>query len=323
MAAMTEHADIFKTSPMRLASRASQLAMAQAQMVCAALAPTAVTVRPVTTSGDRILDRPLIEAGGKGLFIKELERSLLAGEADLAVHSMKDMEAHFAPHTEIGAVLAREDRRDALIGDYQSIDDLPESAVVGTASVRRAAILLHHRPDLEIKLIRGNINRRLSLLANGEFDAIVLAVAGIKRLGLDVPFSPIDPAIMPSAVAQGALAVQIRAPFDDRSEAVKHLVSALTCPDSLAEVTAERALLSFLDGSCQTPICASARLTRSTKSVRSDNENRLCLDGMILSLDGRVAHRLQLDAPVDDAVALGETVGAHLLEMAGGRGFLA
>jgi hydroxymethylbilane synthase len=236
------------------------------------------------------------------------------------VHSMKDMEAHFAPHTEIGAVLAREDRRDALIGDYQSIDDLPESAVVGTASVRRAAILLHHRPDLEIKLIRGNINRRLSLLANGEFDAIVLAVAGIKRLGLDVPFSPIDPAIMPSAVAQGALAVQIRTPFDDRSEAVKHLVSALTCADSLAEVTAERALLAFLDGSCQTPICASAKLTRS---ARSDNENRLCLDGMLLSLDGRVAHRLQLDAPVDDAVALGETVGAQLLEMAGGRGFLA
>ena len=317
---MTEHADIFKNSPMRLASRASQLAMAQAEMVCAALAPTAVTVRPVTTSGDRILDRPLIEAGGKGLFIKELERSLLAGEADLAVHSMKDMEAHFAPHTEIGAVLAREDRRDALIGDFQSIDDLPEAAVVGTASVRRAAILLHHRPDLEIKLIRGNINRRLSLLANGEFDAIVLAVAGIKRLGLDVPFSPIDPVIMPSAVAQGALAVQIRTPFDDRSEAVKHLVAELTCADSLAEVTAERALLAFLDGSCQTPICASAKLIRS---AGSDNENRLSLDGMILSLDGRVVHRLQLDAPVDDAVALGETVGAQLLEMAGGRGFLA
>ena len=317
---MTDHVDIFKNSPMRLASRASQLAMAQAEMVCAALAPTTVTVRPVTTSGDRILDRPLIEAGGKGLFIKELERSLLAGEADLAVHSMKDMEAHFAPHTEIGAVLAREDRRDALIGDYQSIEDLPEAAVVGTASVRRAAILLHHRPDLEIKLIRGNINRRLSLLANGEFDAIVLAVAGIKRLGLDVPFSPIDPAIMPSAAAQGALAVQIRTPFDDRSDAVKHLVSTLTCADSLAEVTAERALLAFLDGSCQTPICASARLARS---ARSDNENRLNLDGMILSLDGRVAHRLQLDAPVDDAVALGETVGAQLLEMAGGRGFLA
>jgi hydroxymethylbilane synthase len=320
MTAMTDHADIFENKPMRLASRASQLAMKQAEMVCAALAPIAVTVRPVTTSGDRILDRPLVKAGGKGLFIKELERSLLAGEADIAVHSMKDMEAHFAPDTEIGAVLTREDRRDALIGDYQSLDDLPEAAVVGTASVRRGAILLHHRPDLEIKLIRGNINRRLSLLANGDFDTIVLAVAGIKRLGLNVPFSPIDPAIMPSAVAQGALAVQIRTPFDDRSHLVKHLISALTCADSLAEVTAERAFLTFLDGSCQTPICASARLVRSAKS---DSENRLYLDGMILSPDGRAAHRLQLDAPVDDAVALGETVGAQLLDMAGGRRFLA
>jgi hydroxymethylbilane synthase len=271
-------------------------------------------VRPVTTSGDRILDRPLVEAGGKGLFIKELERSLLGGEADLAVHSMKDMEAHFAPHTEIGAVLAREDRRDALVGAYQSLDELPKAACVGTASVRRAAILLHHRPDLQIKLIRGNINRRLGLLEHGEFDAIILAVAGIKRLGLDVAYSPIDPAIMPSAVAQGALAVQIRTPFDDRSAAVKDVVSALTCPKTLAEVTAERALLAYLDGSCQTPIAASARL---------HDDQMLELDGMILSTDGQAAHRMQMGAPVGDAEALGKAVGAKLLEMAGGRGFLA
>jgi len=279
---MTYQADIFDAAPLRLASRASQLAMAQAEMVCAALAPTAVTVRPVTTSGDRILDRPLVEAGGKGLFIKELERSLLGGEADLAVHSMKDMEAHFAPHTEIGAVLAREDRRDALVGAYQSLDELPKAACVGTASVRRAAILLHHRPDLRIKLIRGNINRRLSLLEHGEFDAIILAVAGIKRLGLDVAYSPIDPAIMPSAVAQGALAIQIAAAHTPRALAVKNLVSTLTCPTALVEVTAERALLSFLDGSCQTPISASAVL---------DATGHVTLDGMILRPDGSAAHR--------------------------------
>ena len=314
MAPMTYHADIFDAAPLRLASRASQLAMAQAEMVCAALAPTAVTVRPVTTSGDRILDRPLVEAGGKGLFIKELERSLLGGEADLAVHSMKDMEAHFAPHSEIGAVLAREDRRDTLVGAYRSLDELPKAACVGTASVRRAAILLHHRPDLQIKLIRGNINRRLGLLEHGEFDAIILAVAGIKRLGLDVAYSPIDPAIMPSAVAQGALVVQIRTPFDDRSAAVKDVVSELTCPKTLAEVTAERALLADLDGSCRSPIAASARL--------NDNQ-MLTLDGMILSTDGQAAHRMQMDAPVSDAEALGKAVGAKLLEMAGGRGFLA
>jgi len=314
MATMTYREDTFDAAPLRLASRASQLALAQAEMVCVALAPTAVTVRPVTTSGDRILDRPLVEAGGKGLFIKELERSLLGGEADLAVHSMKDMEAHFAPHTEIGAVLAREDRRDALVGAYQSLDELPKGACVGTASVRRAAILLHHRSDLQIKLIRGNINRRLALLEHGEFDAIILAVAGIKRLGLDVTYSPIDLAIMPSAVAQGALAVQIRTPFDDRSAVVKDVVSALTCPKSLAEVTAERALLAYLDGSCQTPIAASARL---------NVDQVLELDGMILSPDGQAAHRTQMFGPVGDAEAIGKAVGAKLLETAGGRGFLA
>ena len=314
MATMTYQADIFDAAPLRLASRASQLAMAQAEVVCAALAPTAVTVQPVTTSGDCFLDRPLVEAGGKGLFIKELEWSLLGGEADIAVHSMKDMEARLAPHTEIGAVLAREDRRDAIVGVHRSFDELPKAACVGTASVRRAAILLHHRPDLQIKLIRGNINRRLGLLEHGEFDAIILAVAGIKRLGLDVAYSPIDPAIMPSAVAQGALAVQIRTPFDDRSAAVKDLVLALTCPKTLAEVTAERALLAYLDGSCQTPIAASARL---------NDDQVLALDGMILSTDGQAAHRMQMDAPIGDAEALGKAVGAKLLEVAGGRSFLA
>ena len=311
---MSDHASIFDAAPLRLVSRASELAMAQAKTVCAALAPTAVTVRPITTSGDRILDRPLVDAGGKGLFIKELERSLLGGEADLAVHSMKDMEAHFAPFTEIGAVLAREDRCDALVGAYQSLDELPHAARVGTASVRRAAILLHHRPDLQIKLIRGNINRRLSLLEMGEFDAIILAVAGIKRLGLDVAHSPIDQAIMPSAVAQGALAVQIRTPFDERSAVVKDVVSELSCFQSLTEVTAERALLAYLDGSCQTPIAASARL---------HGNHLLTLDGMILSKDGQAAHRFEMEAPAGDAEALGKAVGVRLLEMAGGRDFLA
>ena len=311
---MIDHATIFDIVPLRLVSRASQLAMVQAETVCAALAPTAVAVRPVTTTGDRILDRPLVDAGGKGLFIKELERSLLSGEADLAVHSMKDMEVHFAPFTEIGAVLAREDRCDALVGAYQSLDELPYAARVGTASVRRAAILLHHRPDLQIKLIRGNINRRLSLLETDKFDAIILAVAGIKRLGLDIAYSPIDQAIMPSAAAQGALAAQIRTPFDERSAAVKDVVSELGCSQSLIEVTAERALLAYLDGSCQTPIAASARL---------HGNHLLTPDGMILSKDGRAAYRFEMKAPAADAEALGKAVGIKLLEMAGGRDFLA
>lgn len=304
----------FDAEPLRLASRASQLAMVQAEMVCAALKPAAVTVRPVTTKGDRILDRPLIEAGGKGLFIKELERSILAGVSDAAVHSMKDMETFFAPGTEIGAVLTREDRRDALVGPYRSLDDLPKGARIGTASVRRAAILLSYRPDLQIQLIRGNLNRRLGLLAAGDYDALILAVAGIKRLGVEIDYTPIAAEIMPSAVAQGALAVQIAAPDTPRAVAVKALVGGLTCPKALVEVTAERALLSFLDGSCQTPISASAVL---------DEAGQVTLDGMILRPDGSAAHRRQICAPADQAERLGAELGAELLGLAGGRAFLA
>jgi len=304
----------FDAEPLRLASRASQLAMVQAEMVCAALKPADVTVRPVTTKGDRILDRPLIEAGGKGLFIKELERSILAGVSDAAVHSMKDMETFFAPGTEIGAVLTREDRRDALVGPYRSLDDLPKGARIGTASVRRAAILLNYRPDLQIQLIRGNLNRRLGLLAAGDYDALILAVAGIKRLGVEIDYTPIAAEIMPSAVAQGALAVQIAAPDTPRAVAVKALVGGLTCPKALVEVTAERALLSFLDGSCQTPISASAVL---------DEAGQVTLDGMILRPDGSAAHRRQICAPADQAERLGAELGAELLGLAGGRAFLA
>ena len=303
----------FDSEPIKLASRASQLAMVQAKMVCSALQPAAVEVRPVTTQGDRILDRPLIEAGGKGLFIKELERSILSGESDAAVHSMKDMETHFAPNTEIGAVLVREDRRDALVGPYRSLDDLPKGARIGTASVRRSAILLNYRPDLKINLIRGNLNRRLDLLAAGNYDAIILAVAGIKRLGVDIDFAPIEAELMPSAVGQGAVAVQIAVPETERASAVKRLVGGLTCPKALAEVTAERALLEFLDGSCQTPISASATL---------DNKGYLTLDGMILRPDGSESYRQQMRAPSDQASTLGSALGAELLGLAGGRDFL-
>ena len=311
---MTADVSFFDSAPMRIASRASQLAMVQTEMVCATLQPVATVVRPVTTQGDRILDRPLVEAGGKGLFIKELERSILADEADAAVHSMKDMETRFAPGTEIGAVLAREDRRDALVGRYKSLDALPKGAVVGTASVRRAAILLNYRPDLQIRLVRGNVNRRLSLLEAGEYDALILAVAGLKRLGLAIDHVPIDPEIMPAAVAQGALAIQIAAPKNDRARAVKAVVATLTCPATLAEVTAERALLAYLDGSCQTPISASAVL---------DSSAQLTLDGMILRPDGSAAHRRQMRAPADSAAQLGAALGEELLAMAGGRDFLA
>jgi len=314
LGAMTTAPDIFANAPLVLASRASALAMAQSEIVRDGLAPLNTEIRGMTTRGDRILDRSLADAGGKGLFVKELERRLLDGECDAAVHSMKDMETVFAEGTRIVAVLPREDRRDALVGCYESLDALPHGAVVGTASVRRKAILLKRRPDLRIELLRGNVNTRLAALAEGRYDAIILAMAGLRRLGLDVDHVPIDPSVMPPAAAQGAIAIQVRSGDDARSRAVAAACAALNCADSAAEVTAERALLGHLDGSCHTPIAASAHM---------GDDGRLSISAMILSPDGSAAHSGDAAAPADAAERLGRDLAAELLEAAGGRDFLA
>ena len=311
---MTQYSNIFNQQPMILASRASSLAIAQVQIVADRLAPMPVDLLKLTTSGDRILDRSLADAGGKGLFIKELESSLLRGDADAAVHSMKDMEASFASGTCVAAVLPREDRRDALVGPFSSLADLPQGAVIGTSSVRRRALLLHHRPDLEIRLLRGNVNTRIAAMREGRFDAIILAMAGLRRLGLDVPHSAISPDIMLPSAGQGALAIQARNADDSRSQAVIDAAATIGCAATTTEVTAERALLGRLDGSCHTPIAASATL---------QPDGRLHLDGMILSTDGSNAFRDSLTGVASDAVQIGVALADQLLGAAGGRDFLA
>ena len=311
---MTQYSNIFNQQPMILASRASSLAIAQVQIVADKLAPMPVDLLKLTTSGDRILDRSLADAGGKGLFIKELESSLLRGDADAAVHSMKDMEASFASGTCVAAVLPREDRRDALVGPFSSLADLPQGAVIGTSSVRRRALLLHHRPDLEIRLLRGNVNTRIAAMHEGRFDAIILAMAGLRRLGLDVPHSAISPDIMLPSAGQGALAIQARNADDSRSQAVIDAAATIGCAATTTEVTAERALLGRLDGSCHTPIAASATL---------QPDGRLHLDGMILSTDGSNAFRDSLTGVASDAVQIGVALADQLLGAAGGRDFLA
>ena len=311
---MTQYSNIFNQQPMILASRASSLAIAQVQIVADKLAPMPVDLLKLTTSGDRILDRSLADAGGKGLFIKELESSLLRGDADAAVHSMKDMEASFASGTCVAAVLPREDRRDALVGPFSSLADLPQGAVIGTSSVRRRALLLHHRPDLEIRLLRGNVNTRIAAMREGRFDAIILAMAGLRRLGLDVPHSAISPDIMLPSAGQGALAIQARNADDSRSQAVIDAAATIGCAATTTEVTAERALLGRLDGSCHTPIAASATL---------QPDGRLHLDGMILSTDGGNAFRDSLTGVASDAVQIGVALADQLLGAAGGRDFLA
>ena len=311
---MTQYSNIFNQQPMILASRASSLAIAQVQIVADKLAPMPVDLLKLATSGDRILDRSLADAGGKGLFIKELESSLLRGDADAAVHSMKDMEASFASGTCVAAVLPREDRRDALVGPFSSLADLPQGAVIGTSSVRRRALLLHHRPDLDIRLLRGNVNTRIAAMREGRFDAIILAMAGLRRLGLDVPHSAISPDIMLPSAGQGALAIQARNADDSRSKAVIEAAATIGCAAATTEVTAERALLGRLDGSCHTPIAASATL---------QPDGRLHLDGMILSTDGSNAFRDSLTGVASDAVQIGVALADQLLGAAGGRDFLA
>ena len=303
-----------QTQPaLRLASRASPLALAQTEQVRSLLAPETSEIVTLSTTGDEVLDRPLVEVGGKGVFIKTLEKALLDGRADIAVHSAKDMEAEFAHGTRIAAFLPREDMRDALVGSYSSIAELPLNAVIGTASVRRKALLLHLRPDLEIKLLRGNINSRLERLAAGEFDAILLAVAGLKRLHLDVKYTPLAVDEMPPAAAQGALALQMLSDHPDKQR-ITRLCDGLNCQDTSDCVSAERAALAYLDGSCQTPLSAYARLA---------DEKTLHLQVSVLSIDGRQKFNSSGTAPRAQGAQLGERLAQELLDKCGGRAFLA
>jgi hydroxymethylbilane synthase len=275
------------TAKLRIGTRGSPLARVQTALVCRALqeahpelaSPGALKVVAIRTTGDRVLDRPLAELGGKGLFCKEIEAALLAGRIDLAVHSMKDLPTWLPKGLVIGAVLAREDPRDVLIARAPTtIADLPEAAVIGTASVRRRAQLLARRPDLRVVNFRGNVETRLRKLAAGEVDATLLALAGLTRLGIAPAGAVIlGPEVMLPAVGQGAIGVECRT--DD--EGARALLAAIDDPASSACLRAERALLAALDGSCHTPIAgyaefAGGRLTLRALIARPDGSESLC-----------------------------------------------
>jgi len=255
-------------STLRIGTRGSRLARAQADMAAAALAASGVAceVVPIKTTGDRILDRPLADAGGKGLFTKELEEALLADRIDVAVHSMKDVPAFLPAGLAIAAVLPREDPSDVLIGTH-SLAGLPKGARIGTSSVRRKAQLLRARPDIDCILVRGNVETRLAKLESGAMEAIILALAGLKRLGLaDRASCILSPEEWLPSLGQGAIGIEIRegderaaaavAPLDDRKTAI-----ALAC---------ERAFQAALDGSCRTPIAGLAKLDGETLSFRGE-----------------------------------------------------
>ena len=301
------------TVPMVLASRKSKLAMAQTEEVRRSILPIPAEILGLSTTGDEVLDRPLVDVGGKGVFIKTLEAALLDGRADAAVHSLKDMETHIALGTEIAAVLPREDRGDALVGPYRTIDELPLGARIGTASVRRAAYLRHHRPDLEIALLRGNVNSRIARLAEGEFAAIILAMAGLNRLELDCDYHRLDETIMPTAAAQGVIAVQIKS-SGSRADAVRACLASAHCAETADCITAERAVLAALDGSCRTPISAMADL---------DAAGRLSLSAAVLSADGQQKFAADAEGSREQAQQIGTELGQRLLQMCGGKAFLA
>jgi hydroxymethylbilane synthase len=258
------------TRILRLGSRASKLARAQVECVRVLLEREGISCQPVyiSTSGDRILDRPLAEIGGKGLFTKELEVALLGGEIDLAVHSMKDVPAPLPPGTTIGAVLAREDARDAFVATKApSLDLLPSGTKFGTSSVRRVAQIRRARPDLEILPLRGNVDTRLAKLDGGSLDAIILAYAGLKRIGLQHRATSLMPlANWLPALSQGIIGIQIR---DDDEEVAKALTPLNDKATAIA-ISCERAFQLALDGSCRSPIAGHATFSGGCLSFRGE-----------------------------------------------------
>ncbi len=268
-------------------------------------APGMVELDVIRTTGDRVQNRLLAEIGGKGLFTKEIEEALIGRRIDLAVHSLKDMETALPPGLVIACVLPRDDPRDALVSrNGGGLAALPRGAKIGTASLRRRAQLLRHRADLDIVPIRGNVDTRLAKLAAGEVDALVVALSGLQRLGKMGAVSEIIPVeIMLPAVGQGALAIETRA---DDAEA-RGLLALLCDAASATCVTAERAMLAALDGSCRTPIGGLATL----------DVDRLRLRAVLLSSDGGAERRAEGIGPASEPEALGREIGARLRHDAG------
>ncbi len=295
--------------PLRIGTRGSPMALYQAGLVrdrlCTAHPGLAAELVVIRTTGDRVQTRLLAEIGGKGLFTKEIEEALFDRRIDLAVHSLKDMETVLPAGLEIGAVLARDDPRDALISrSGGGLADLPRGARIGTASLRRRAQLLRWRGDLDVLPIRGNVDTRLGKLAAGEFDALVLALCGLERLGkAEVASEILAPELMLPAVGQGALAIECRA----GDPGLQQLLAPLDDPASAACVAAERAMLAALDGSCRTPIAGLATITG----------DRLSLDALLLAPDGSAERRDHIAGAIGDAVALGDELGARLRRGAG------
>lgn len=289
-----------------IGTRGSPLALAQANETAARLSAALgwpverFPLDVIRTSGDMIQDRALSEAGGKGLFTKEIDAAQLEGRVDVTVHSAKDLPNDLPDGLVIAGYLPREDARDALIArEGAGLADLPRGARVGSASLRRQALLRRARPDLEVSLLRGNVGTRIQKIADGAFDATLLAMAGLRRLGLTQHVTaPLDVDAFPPAVGQGAIAIVIRADDAFAGEAVSRIV----CRETGLRLSAERAFLGVLDGSCRTPIAGHATLAG----------DRIRLTGLIARPDGSQTIDGSVEGAASDAAALGADLGAEL-----------
>ena len=289
----------------RIATRKSPLAMWQAEHVAKLLRKAhpklKVELIGMSTKGDKILDTPLAKIGGKGLFVKELEQGILKGRADLAVHSMKDVPVHLPDGLQLAVVLEREDPRDAFVSNrYARFEDLPEGAVLGTSSLRRQCQISELRPDLRIRSLRGNVNTRLRKLDDGEFDAIILAAAGLRRLGMRARIaSELTPEQSLPAIGQGTIGIECRT--DD--ERVNALIAPLHDAETALCIAAERAMNQRLMGGCQVPIAGYAVL----------NHGKLFMRGLVGEPDGSRVMRAERSAPAAEAEALGVALAEDLL----------
>lgn len=296
---------------LKIATRQSPLALWQAEHIKSRLEQLHphLTVELVTfvTQGDKILDTPLAKIGGKGLFVKELENALLDGRADLAVHSMKDVPMQLPEGLSLAVICERENPMDAFVSNhYAHFNELPQGAVVGTSSLRRKCQILQQRPDLTIKDLRGNVGTRLGKLDDGQYDAIILASAGLKRLGLEQRIRHhVAVEMSLPAVGQGALGLECRT--DDQT--VLDLIAPLAHAETQACVTAERAFNAYLEGGCQVPIAGFATL----------HDQQLQIEGRVGSVDGTVLLKARVHGAVADATQLGEALAQQLLAQGAGE----
>lgn len=309
-------------------TRSSQLALWQADFVIGELhrryPELTIEKKLLTTKGDRILDAPLAKIGGKGLFTKELESAMLAGEIDIAVHSLKDMPVTVPEGLVITAVTAREDAGDAFVSDrYKSFEELPEGARLGTSSLRRRAQLLHVRPDLQIVNLRGNVNTRLRKMAEEKLDGTILACAGLKRLGFAGKIRQVLPkSLCLPAVGQGALAIEAREDDAETRELLAFLNDKAVCVCTAAE----RSFLAVVQGGCQVPVGVyavpvTADGADSAASDMSDGIGDICVEAVIASLDGSLLLRDRVQGSASRAEELGVSLADKLLAM-GGRDIL-